>query len=130
MFLPLYVPRLPLQRPSLEQAASTSPHAHRKQHRDHLRLLSCLLRCSERLKALEQNWHLYLLDFSSALPVFDGLRADDGEGGEGWRAPATADMVSLRSLCDDTRALAITAHTWSMCGSEGEGGRMVGVTRP
>lgn len=46
----------------------------------HQRDRSCLLRCSLRLKALLQNWHLYF--FSAAIEAFGG--GDESAGlGEG-----------------------------------------------
>ena len=61
--------------------------------------------------------------------LLEALRAEGGEGGEGWRAPATADMVSLQSLRDKTRALAMHDYTSSsMCEGGGEGRRSGGVS--
>lgn len=60
-----------------------------------LRLLSCRLRCSLRLKAREQNWHLYLRSLPDAvsLPVVEPFPA---EGGDCWRSAAMADMLRRR----------------------------------
>lgn len=60
-----------------------------------LRLLSCRLRCSLRLKAREQNWHLYLRSLPDAvsLPVMEPFPA---EGGDCWRSAAMADMLRGR----------------------------------
>lgn len=79
------MPRPLLLRACLEGAARTSLHL------DHdLRLLSCLLRCSLRLKALEQNWHLYRRSLPDSVveeAMFDALRAEGGDAcGEGCTA--------------------------------------------
>lgn len=59
-----------------------------------LRDLSCRDRCSERLNARLQNWHLYRFSFSFS--GADALRVLLGETGSAGctAAPATADMVA------------------------------------
>lgn len=66
--------------------------------RKHLRLLSCLDLCSERLKARLQNWHLYFFSFSFSGPVVEALRLavgdPDATGAGCISAPATADILT------------------------------------
>lgn len=71
--------------------------------------------------------HLYLFSLDVSLPeALEGLRAELGDGGEGCRAPATADMVSLR---EGIHALAIEDRRWSTCGGGGGRAGMVHVGR-
>ena len=63
-----------------------------------LRLLSWRERCSERLNARLQNWHLYLFSFSfslsgGAVPLVEALRLAAGDAMGSCEAPATADML-------------------------------------
>ena len=63
-----------------------------------LRLLSWRERCSERLNARLQNWHLYLFSFSfslsgGAVPLVEALRLVAGDAMGSCEAPATADML-------------------------------------
>lgn len=63
-----------------------------------LRLLSWRERCSERLNARLQNWHLYLFSFSfslsgGAVPLVEALRLAAGDATGSCEAPATADMM-------------------------------------
>lgn len=63
-----------------------------------LRLLSWRERCSERLNARLQNWHLYLFSFSfslsgGAVPLVEALRLAAGDAMGSCEAPATADMM-------------------------------------
>lgn len=103
-----YKPTLML--PSLNTPPSAAlPHCDIQLHATkgdqgiHVRLLSCRLLCSLRLKALAQNWHLYRFSLlpvpASAAPL--ALRPALGDCGMmgccapvgGASAPATADMM-------------------------------------
>jgi hypothetical protein len=64
----------------------------------YLRDRSCLLRCSLRLKARLQNWHLYF--FSGALPV---LRAAGEAVVAGIVAVAAAGIRRERGCCEGPR---------------------------
>lgn len=56
----------------------------------HVRDLSCRLRCSLLLKALLQNWHLYLRSGAS-----EAFREDDVEAAEGGRTATLAPGILM-----------------------------------
>lgn len=83
---------------------------------DDLRLLSWRERCSERLNARLQNWHLYLFSFSfslsgGAVPLVEGLRLAAGDAVGSCEAPATADML-LSSCAGCGRGLRAISSGW------------------
>ena len=83
-----------------------------------LRLLSWRERCSERLNARLQNWHLYLFSFSfslsgGAVPLVEALRLAAGEAMGSCEAPATADML-LSSCAGCGWGLRAISSSWGV----------------